>query len=57
MSLDQMSICLFVLGHQPKISTAELTAVFSLWQIDFKIINQFENYLIIETKKIWMRKN
>ena len=42
---------LFQLGHQPHISTAEIQAVFSKKKINFKILSNKDNFLIIETKK------
>jgi len=41
---------LFLLGHQPKISTAEIQAVFSLWKIDFEKMLLTNNYLIIQSE-------
>jgi len=43
---------LFQLGHQPLISTAEIQAVLSLNNSDFKVIKQNANqYLLVETNK------
>jgi tRNA G10 N-methylase Trm11 len=42
---------LFQLGHQPHISTAEIQAVFSKQKINFKILSNKDNFLVIETKK------
>lgn len=41
----------FQLGHQPKISLAEIKTVFLSKKIDFTIETTQQNYLIIQTKK------
>lgn len=41
----------FQLGHQPKISLAEIKTVFLSRKIDFTIETNQQNYLIIQTKK------
>ena len=41
----------FQLGHQPKISLAEIKTVFLSKKIDFTIKTTQQNYLIIQTKK------
>lgn len=48
---------LFELGHQPRISVAELEATFITLKINYKVIKQIDKYLIIEVEKEIDSKN